>query len=110
MNSAERYSRKEGLDADFSAENVRVTCSHFQAKEWLKTPGVPILTYLCSYEDQSAGKVIVCKGGQSMSSTNAGEWVGVDGRPIVRTFTEKEFLDAQDRCSRLCGDCPQGWK
>ncbi len=56
-------------------------------------------SYRCEYETQIGAKMIVCKG-----------YIGVSP-DVTATFTEKEFLDAQTRCSRVCHPCPNGsWK
>jgi hypothetical protein len=62
---------------------------------WETTQG----SYRCEYETRNDVKTLVCKG-----------FIGV--LPDVKArFTDKEFLDAQTRCNRICGACKSGsWK
>jgi hypothetical protein len=56
------------------------------------------VSYRCDYEKQGDSKVVVCRG-----------FLGISPDKKV-TFTDKEFLDPDIRCSRLFSSCGEGWK
>jgi len=59
---------------------------------------LPGLMWKCKIERQNGARVVVCMGGYYFPLN------------LKEVLSEAEFKDAQTRCSRLCEECPTGWK